>query len=74
MPLNYDLSNIKYYKRLYKKTPEGKFKMDDVCIEYSLSVVVEDERVLLNYSGWDRTTKIGVYDKKYIDSMIKYKP
>jgi tetratricopeptide (TPR) repeat protein len=50
------------------------FKMEDICIEYSLSVVVEDERVLLNYSGWDRTTKIGVYDKKYIDSMIKYKP
>jgi hypothetical protein len=49
------------------------FKMDEACIEYSLSVVVEDEQVLVNYSGWDRTTKIGVYDKKYIDSLMVYK-
>ena len=49
------------------------FKMEDVCIEYSLSVVVEDDRVLVNYSGWDRTTKIGVYDKKYVDSLMVYK-
>jgi len=49
------------------------FKFEDNPIEYSLSVVVEDERVLVNYSGWDRTTKIAVYDKKYIDSIICYK-
>ena len=48
------------------------FKFEDVCIEYCLSIVVEDERVLINYSGWDRTTRIGVYDKKYIDSIVKY--
>ena len=48
------------------------FKMEDVCIEYSLSVVVEEDRVLVNYSGWDRTTKIGVYDKKYVDSLMVY--
>ena len=34
--------------------------------------VVEDDRVLINYSCWDRTTRIGIYDKKYIDSLIKY--
>jgi len=34
--------------------------------------VVEDERVLINYSNWDRTTRIGVYDKKYIESILKY--
>ena len=50
------------------------FKFGETCIEYSLSVVVEDERVLINYSEWDRTTKIGVYDKKYIDSLLIYKP
>jgi hypothetical protein len=49
------------------------FKFEDVCIEYSLSLVVEENRVLVNYSGWDRTTKIAVYDKKYIDSILKYK-
>ena len=50
------------------------FKFGETCIEYSLSVVVEDERVLINYSEWDRTTKIGVYDKKYIESLLIFKP
>jgi hypothetical protein len=50
------------------------FKFGDTCIEYSLSIVVEEERVLINYSEWDRTTKIGIYDKKYIDSLLIYKP
>ena len=49
------------------------FKFEDICIEYCLSIVVEDERVLINYSGWDRSTKIAVYDKKYIDTIVKYK-
>ena len=48
------------------------FKFEGEPIEYSLSIVVEDERVLINYSTWDRTTRIGVYDKKYIDSIVKY--
>jgi hypothetical protein len=48
------------------------FKFEEEPIEYCLSLVVEDERVLVNYSTWDRTTKIGVYDKKYIDSIIQY--
>ena len=48
------------------------FKFEGEPIEYSLSIVVEDDRVLINYSTWDRTTRIGVYDKKYIDSIVKY--
>jgi hypothetical protein len=48
------------------------FKFEGEPIEFCLSIVVEDERVLINYSTWDRTTRIGVYDKKYIDSIIKY--
>lgn len=48
------------------------FKFEGDPIEYSLSIVVENDRVLINYSNWDRTTKIGIYDKKYIDSLIKY--
>jgi tetratricopeptide (TPR) repeat protein len=48
------------------------FKFESEPIEYCLSIVVEDERVLMNYSTWDRTTRIGVYDKKYIDSIVKY--
>jgi hypothetical protein len=48
------------------------FKFEGDSIEYCLSIVVENERVLINYSTWDRTTRIGIYDKKYIDSIVKY--
>ena len=48
------------------------FKFEGDCIEYCLSIVVEDEQVLINYSTWDRTTRIAVYDKNYIDSIVKY--
>jgi len=48
------------------------FKFEDNPIEFCLSVVVESDRVLVNYSNWDKTTKIAVYDKTYIDTLIKY--
>ena len=48
------------------------FKFEGESIEYCLSIIVEDERVLINYSGWDRTTRIGIYDKDYIESLVKY--
>jgi len=48
------------------------FKFEGDSIEYCLSILVEDDQVLINYSTWDRTTRIGVYDKKYIDSIVKY--
>jgi len=46
------------------------FKFEESPIEYCLSILVEHERVLINYSTWDRTTRIGVYDKKYIESIL----
>jgi tetratricopeptide (TPR) repeat protein len=52
---------------LLRYSPPFKFQGDP--IEYCLSVVVEDDRVIMNYSGWDRTTKIAIYDKEYIDSF-----
>lgn len=48
------------------------FKFEGEPIEYCLSIVVDDENVLINYSVWDRTTKIAFYDKKYIDSLLLY--
>ena len=48
------------------------FVFEGQQIEYCLSLVVENERVIVNYSDWDRTTKIAIYDKKYIDSIIIY--
>jgi hypothetical protein len=49
------------------------FKFEGDPIEYCLSIVVEEEQVLINYSTWDRTTRIGIYDKKYIDSSTFWK-
>ena len=48
------------------------FKFEESSIEYCLSILVEEERVLINYSTWDRTTRIGVYGRKYIESLLKY--
>ena len=48
------------------------FKFEGEPIEYCLSIVVEDDRVLMNYSTWDRTTRIGVYDLDYIESILCY--
>ena len=49
------------------------FKFEGEPIEYSLGLIVEDFRVLIPYSVWDRTTKLAVYDKTYIDNLLKYK-
>ena len=49
------------------------FSFEGEAIEYCLSIIVEKNRVLINYSTWDRTTRIGIYDKNYIDTLIQYK-
>jgi tetratricopeptide (TPR) repeat protein len=49
------------------------FKLSDASVEYCLGLIVKEDKVIISYSEWDRTTKIGIYDKKYIDSKIKYK-
>ena len=48
------------------------FKFEGTCIEYCLGLLVEENRVLITHSGWDRTTKIRTYDRGYIESMLKY--
>lgn len=48
------------------------FKFEGECIEYCLGIVVENEQVLISYSTWDRTSRIGVYDKSYIEGLLKY--
>lgn len=64
------------------------FKFEGEKIEYCLSLIVErqerpaqrveesegeDGRIIINYSTWDRTTKIAVFSKNYIESLLKYK-
>ncbi len=48
------------------------FKFEGQEIEYCLSIVVNDNQVIMNYSTWDRTTIIGIYDKNYIETKLKY--
>jgi len=48
------------------------FKFEGDCIEYCVGLVVEEDRIIVPYSTWDRTSKITIYEKKYIDSIIKY--
>ena len=48
------------------------FKFEGKPIEYSIGLIVEDTRVLITYSVWDRTTKLAIYDKTYIEKLLKY--
>ena len=45
-------------------------KLDNTPIEFTLSIIVEDDKVIIPYSKWDRETIIGIYDKKYIESLL----
>lgn len=54
------------------KKHSAPFKFEGECIEYTLGLIVEKERVIIPYSTWDRSTKIAVYDKKMMDERIKY--
>ena len=64
-----DCNHLPKLKLLRYSAP---FKFSDKCIEYSLSIVVENMRVLINYSQSDRTTRIGVYPLEYIESLLVY--
>jgi len=39
------------------------FKFEGENIEYSLGLIVEEKRILISYSKWDREPTIGVFDK-----------
>lgn len=49
------------------------FSFEGEAIEYCLSIIVEKSQVFINYSTWDRTTRIGIYEKDYVESLLKYK-
>jgi len=48
------------------------FKFEGEPIEYCVGLIVEPNRVIVPYSVWDRTTKIAIYEKSYIDNKICY--
>ena len=53
---------------LLRYTPP--FKLDNTPIEFTLSILVEDDKVIIPYSKWDRETIIGIYSKQYIESLL----
>jgi tetratricopeptide (TPR) repeat protein len=71
-PRHYYHLIVVFDKDMNLKRYSAPFKFEGTPIEFCLSIVVEQERVLINYSTWDRTTRIGVYNKDYIDSILKY--
>ncbi len=48
------------------------FKFGGEYIEYCIGLIVENDRVIIPYSTMDRTTKVAVYDKKYIEEKLIY--
>jgi len=48
------------------------FTFEETNIEYCLSIIVENDKVIIPYSTLDRTTKIGIYDKSYIESILVF--
>jgi glycosyltransferase involved in cell wall biosynthesis len=48
------------------------FKFEGEPIEYCIGLLVEKDRFVVPYSTWDRTTKLAIYDKSYIDSLTCY--
>ena len=46
------------------------FKFDGEKIEYSLGLIVEETRIIISYSKWDREPTIAIFDKIKIETEI----
>ena len=46
------------------------FSFEGEKIEYALGLIVEEERIIVSYSKWDRDAAIGVFDKKKIEEEL----
>lgn len=48
------------------------FKFTDKEIEYCIGLIVEDDRVIMTHSVWDRESHIKIYKKDYIDELFDF--
>jgi hypothetical protein len=48
------------------------FKLSKEKIEYCLGLIVNDSNVIISYSEWDSTSKIGIYNKQEIEKLFIY--
>ena len=46
------------------------FSFEGICIEYALGLIVDENNIVISYSTLDNTSKIGIYNKKYIDKNL----
>jgi hypothetical protein len=71
-PRHYYHMIVVFDKNMNLQRYSAPFKFEGEPIEYCLSINISDELVYMNYSTWDRTTRIGVYDLDYIESILCY--
>jgi len=46
------------------------FKFDDTKIEFCLGLVVEEDRIIITHSNWDRTAKLKVFDRAALSEEV----
>lgn len=71
-PRHYYHILVVFDEELTLKRYSAPFKFEEESIEYCLGLVVENDRVIMTYSTWDRTSKISIYNKKYIENLLVY--
>lgn len=52
------------------KRTSSLFKFEGEKIEYALGLVVESDRVLVSYSTWDASSKLGVYNRGALEAAV----
>ena len=57
--LDKDTLELRKYSYLFRFDKEEK-------VEFSLGLVVEDDRLIVSHSNWDRTSKLKIFDKEQI--------
>jgi len=48
------------------------FTMEEEDIEFVLGLVVEDNRIILSYSTWDKSSKVKIYDKRVFSELMNF--
>jgi len=46
------------------------FKFEGEPIEFCLSITIEKDKIIIPYSTWDKTTKLGIYDRSLIENLF----
>jgi tetratricopeptide (TPR) repeat protein len=71
-PRHYYHCLVVFDNNMKLKRYSAPFKFKGEPIEYCLGLIVEEDRVIMTYSCWDRTTQLAIYDKTYINELLKY--